>query len=328
MTSMTVNPVDATADRENSKKIILRLDRAAIVLVLLIPSLLCLRTIGVGVDDEAYLQYFANASSLLELGIQSPITFAINEPLFLVYSVMLDDPELTLRATIFLGALLAGIGVGRLSQWSFSSVALYFIFPQSLVLHVDHLRQGFAVGIYFFFLSCRGRVCWLRMLAPLIHSSFWIVLGIEFVCRFFFERNREVATVWHIFALTIGVAFSVFFALAFGWLASSIGLRQADAYDYVQIEGSGLGLMFWVAAMPIAIMAARTWFHAYFCVFLGFYIGGYFLNPLAARMFGDSYPLMLSNPKYRPWGHLLNLSLLVYAALLMVMDNYYARLFA
>lgn len=299
-------------------------------LSVLMAGLLASRPLGVGLDDDNYIEYFGSAGDILQNGLSSPIVLIFNEPLFLLVGLLTPTPEAALRVAIFLGAILAGVGVARLSRWSLVSLALYFVFPLSLVAHIDHIRQGLAIGYYFFFLACSTRVRWLRCLAPFIHSSFWVTMGIELISYFLLERRRVGGnTVWPSVAiLVIGVVIAVVFSLLVIWVASGLGFRQVEQYDFERVDGSGLGLAFWIVTAPLVVLGSRSWVHFRFCAFLGFYLGGYFLSPVTARILTSGMPLLFSGGWRRPWVGLIQIAVLCLTLAMAVRTDFFWRLFA
>ena len=130
----------------------------ALAMVLLIATLLAARPMGLGLDDENYLEYFNSAQEILSR--YEGLTYVFNEPLWLLVcfsaNALLGD-EGALRFVIFASSVFAGIGLARMNRWSLLPIALYFALPTSLKNHVDHLRQGFALGLYVLMFSASGR---------------------------------------------------------------------------------------------------------------------------------------------------------------------------
>ena len=91
----------------------------ALAMVLLIATLLAARPMGLGLDDENYLEYFNGAQEILSR--YEGLSYVFNEPLWLLlcYSAnaLLGD-EGALRFVIFASSAFAGVGVARMNRWS------------------------------------------------------------------------------------------------------------------------------------------------------------------------------------------------------------------
>jgi hypothetical protein len=266
----------------------------ALAMVFIISSLLAMRSIGIGLDDENYLAYFASAKDILLR--HEGLSFVFNEPLWMLISYLIVEIfgyEGSLRFIIFISAVFAGIGLGRINHWSLLPVVLYFALPLSLKNHIDHLRQGLALGLYIFLYSANGPFRTLRFVSPLVHSSFWVVMLIDIVVSWFLKKKIPTRIdSLKIFFIFGGV--SVLFAVGISEIIAALGFRQAEIYVFLLSEGSGIAFIGWLVSLPIFLMLSNQRYFVLFAAYLGFYLGGYFLNPVAARIFENSFFLLCS----------------------------------
>jgi hypothetical protein len=265
-----------------------------LAVVFMISSLLAMRPIGLGLDDYNYLAYFASAKDIL-LRYEG-ISLVFNEPLWMIIShltVEIFAYEGSLRFIIFVSALFAGIGLGRINHWSLLPVVLYFALPLSLKNHIDHLRQGLALGLYIFLYSVNGPFRTLRLVLPLVHSSFWVVILIDLVVSWLLKKKIpkriDSLKIFFIFGCV-----SVLFAVGMEETISALGFRQAEAYIFLSSGGSGVAFIGWFVLLPVFLMLSNQKYFVLFAAYLGFYLGGYFLNPIAARVFENSFFLICS----------------------------------
>ncbi|WP_140632996.1 EpsG family protein [Methylibium rhizosphaerae] len=268
----------------------------ALAMVLLIATLLAARPMGLGLDDENYLEYFNGAQEILSR--YEGLSYVFNEPLWLLlcYSAnaLLGD-EGALRFVIFASSAFAGVGVARMNRWSLLPIVLYFALPTSLKNHVDHLRQGFALGLYVFLFTAEGRWRTLRFATPLVHASFWVVIVIDVLLARYYDRHPERTRVDALKILLVSAGVSVALSFGLAQVAAALGFRQADVYDFLASEGSGAAFLSWLVLLPVLFALANRQYFGPFAAFLGFYLGGYYFSPVAARIFENSYFLLCSS---------------------------------
>lgn len=268
--------------------------------ILSISTLLAFRPIGLGLDDDNYQEYLLGINELLSR--YDGLNYIFNEPLWLFFCYAVKASlgvEGGLRFLIFASSLFAGLGLARINHWALLPIVLYFALPTSLKNHVDHLRQGFALGLYILLFSTVGRWRSLRFLTPFVHTSFWIAILIDILLISYF-KNRPRPTRIDILKIMLFTA-SVSMAFSFGLeqLALYLGFRQADVYDFLTTEGTGAAFMGWLLLIPILLQITNLKYFGQFAAFLGFYLGGYFFSPVAARIFENSLFLLCSSAPIR-----------------------------
>lgn len=268
----------------------------ALALVIVISSLLALRPIGIGLDDENYLVYFNSAKDILSR--YDGLSFVFNEPLWLIISYAAGEilgDEGSLRFVIFTGAAFAGIGLGRINRWALLPIVLYFALPASLKNHIDHLRQGFALGLYILLFSANGHWRGMRLATPLVHSSFWVVILIDVVLSWYYKKRQNPTRIDTLKILLVSGGVSVVFANALAEVTAALGFRQADLYGFLSSGGSSAAFIAWLVLLPILLLLTNQRYFGPFAAYLGFYLGGYFLSPVAARIFENSYFLICTS---------------------------------
>lgn len=282
--------------RHLPKKAYKPINYCTLSILLLISILLASRPIPLGLDDDNYLIYFNNAEEIFSYYDGYRIIF--NEPiwLFICYlSNSIFGDEVSLRLIIFFGAAFAGIGLARINRWCLLPILFYFALPMSLKNHVDHLRQGFALGLYMLFISA-ATFKWrlLRFVSPFVHSSFWMIILIEGLLYLYFKMKPDRTRVAALIVLLVFAIFSIVLSLGWWQVADMLGARQTNAYELFNVGGSGAGFAFWILLIPFLTILMSKRYLAEFFAFLGFYLGNYYINPFAARIFENSYYLLLS----------------------------------
>jgi hypothetical protein len=258
--------------------------------------LLASRPIPLGLDDDNYLVYFNSAQEIFSHYHGYGIIF--NEPLWLFICYFLNTifgDEVSLRFIIFFGAAFAGIGLARINRWCLLPILFYFALPMSLKNHVDHLRQGFALGLYILFISATtGKLRLLRFASPFVHSSFWMIILIEELLSLYFKIKPDRTRVEALIVLLVFTIFSIILSLGWWQIAGMLGARQTNNYELFNVEGSGAGFIFWTLLIPFLTTLMSKRYLTKFFAFLGLYLGNYYINPFAARIFENSYYLLLS----------------------------------
>jgi len=268
----------------------------AIALVLFIATLLAARPMGLGLDDHNYLEYFNSAEEILSR--YDGVSVVMNEPLWLLVCYganVVFGSEGSLRFIIFASSVFAGIGLARINRWELMPVVLYFALPVSLKNHVDHLRQGYALGVYLLLFSLGGHWRVLRFATPLVHASFWVVIVIDVLLAWYYKRHPERTRVDALKVLLVSAGVSMALSFGLAQVAAALGFRQADVYDFMASEGSGVAFFLWLALLPMLFVLANRRCFGPFAAFLGFYLGGYYFSPVAARIFENSYFLLCSS---------------------------------
>lgn len=249
-------------------------------------------------DRESYLRYATDSLTILEaLWHVSPLAAMANEPAWLLLNHFLSiafEPEGVVRALIAIPAvtvawLTLSNAEGRISLAWF---ALLLLLPQVVKNHIIHLRQGVAIAVFLagWFTASRPVRALCFSIAPLIHVSFAAVIGLTVVV---WVLNRIRASV-HL-RLFVGVMISAALGLGLRWLAFGLEIRQAEEYDFVAKEVSGLGFVLWFTVLVLMLAQGHRFIiRNTFALFsLALYLSLYFVVEISARVFESSLLIVL-----------------------------------
>jgi hypothetical protein len=269
---------------------------AVIILALVYATILANLPLLEFKDREYYLQYATSSNVILERyqsrGLSSII---FNEPIWLLINVTLKsilEPELVVRAIIFIGAFLTAYTFLRLSSENILILILLLLIPQVLKNHITHLRQGLGLGFFMFgMLFSDWRRSTFIGLAPFIHSSFFFIIAltqVDRIIQLFINFSIEVKMI--LLFIT-----SIIFSSNLQKVLAVAGDRRAAYYGVGTAESSGLGWLFWFLVLVLILTSGKHWLNKYtFSIYaLVFYLTTYFLIEVTARIFESSMCLVL-----------------------------------
>jgi hypothetical protein len=267
-------------------------------------------------DRENYLAYAANSWDIfLRYWDSGALITLANDPLWLLINAALGrvfSPEITLRALIFAPATVVAYIVLTTEPRHFLWLLLILFVPQVIKNHVIHLRQGAAISVFLmgWFSPSRFRHWILLSAAPMVHSSFFFILALLLMTGLF-ERLRLAADF-----RTLGVASAgILVGTGLGWLATSIGARQAEEYVFGSAPVSGLGFVFWFAMLVVFLSEGGAFRrrHAFECGIVVFYLSTYFLVEVTARIFESGLVIvLLSGLALTGWRRQIHVALLLF----------------
>jgi hypothetical protein len=238
-------------------------------------------------DRDNYLIYaqYSNIIFLKYLVNGVPSLLA-NEPLWLLININLSRhfyPDQVVRILNFMPAFLVAWQLTRRNPRHAIWMVIFLLSPQVVKNHIIHLRQGVALSV--FLLGYFARPLWLRgglmAVAGFIHSSFLIV-GMIGLAVWLSDSLRMAPRVR---AAALILCFSIIGGLL-GVVAGELGARQADTYADVDLDISGLGLLFWAAMLMLFASSGALFLrrHMFAFLVLAFYLVIYFLTPVAGRI--------------------------------------------
>lgn len=134
-------------------------------------------------------------------------------------------------------------------------------------------------------------------------------------------RLRFAYDVRAFFYVLLGVSFGT----CLGFIASALGARQADGYEFTMANVSGLGFIFWLGVLVLYFLEGREFLNR--CSFsvgvLLFYLSTYFFIEITARIFESAMLLVLvAGLSLTGWRRLVFISAFIAYLLL----GYYFRL--
>jgi hypothetical protein len=249
-------------------------------------------------DRENYLGYARHSllvlGKFLLTGVSATIT---NEPVWLIVNGALGlafSPEVVVRLLIFTSAfamsyLMLRRGVDRGWGW----MLLMLLMPQLIENYTTHLTQGCAIAVFlagWFSVSKFPR--WLLLgLAPLVHSSYFVVLALyamtEIMKRLRLAEDVQVAAT---------VATGGLMSVGFVWAASVLGARQGAEYQEIASASvSGIGFVFWVLVLLLLFLEGRSLVQKHVLAITGlvFYLATYFFLQFTGRIFESMMALAI-----------------------------------
>ncbi len=247
-------------------------------------------------DRINYLNYVDFSALILQSNFsQSWLGGLANEPVWLLINTTLANvfqPETALRIIIGGPAALMAYVLLRSNPRYFFWLLLFLFLPQVIKNHIVHLRQGLAVS---FFLAGWFATRWplryfLILLSPFIHASFFFIVFFMILCHVL-NSLRFSSSLRNLVFLAIGSLFGV----AVGGIATFIGARQGQAYDFSSVEVSGLGFIFWSSILLLFLVQTRAFLRdqALAIAIVVFYLSTYFLSEVAGRIFESGFVLVL-----------------------------------
>ncbi|MAT50400.1 MAG: hypothetical protein CMK32_04355 [Porticoccaceae bacterium] len=218
-----------------------------------------------------------------------------NEPVWLLINAGLGaflTAETVVRIIIFGSATSVAWLVLRSDPRHFIWLLLFMLLPVVLKNHLVHLRQGAAIALFLWgwFSPSRTVRSVLMGVTPFVHASFFFVLAVHLVAKGArcLKLGPDVRTL--VFGtMGVGVAFGL------AWLASLLGARQVETYNFAMTDVSGLGFVFWLLVFVIMVMDGRRFLreHAFETGIIVFYLSTYWLIEITARIFESGMLLVL-----------------------------------
>lgn len=266
-------------------------------------------------DRDNYLVYATNSETILAgYSASGWLSILSNEPLWLLGNIALADvlvPEQILQLFVFLPAATVAYLVLRTEPRQFFWLLLFLLLPQVIKNHIIHLRQGVAIAVFLVAWNVTSPV-WRRVLmltTPFIHASFFFVLGLLALTEFL-KKFRLATDLRLLLAVVVGVAVGI----GLGSLAQIFGARQAQEYQFVAEQISGLGFLFWCMVLALFVMQGRrfTRENAFAVSAITFYLGTYFFVEVTARIFESALLIvLLTGLRLTGWRRMAFLSLIV-----------------
>lgn len=246
-------------------------------------------------DFEGYVTYFYDSGIILSDRTSDGLSFLANEPLFLILNLFLstitDSPELAIRAIIFTSTLTLAFIFFYVNAKHKLLMLLFLLTPQMFHNFTTHIRQGLGMAVFYagFYFLGRHRGLPLMLAAPFIHASLFFVLPAIFardILESFRVRTKSAILLLSAAALSMG--------MTTGFLASFLGARQADNYNFASFAGSGLGLLFWIGVGALVYLQGKRifWAHTAAVAILLQYYFGYLFVETAGRIFEAGLPLV------------------------------------
>lgn len=247
-------------------------------------------------DRANYLVYAQDSANILKGRIAAGwLPTLANEPLWLLLNGVLGavfTPEGIVRLMILVPASAVAWCVLRTRPRDFGWLLLFLFLPQVIKNHVIHLRQGVAVAVFLLAWSMRpsGLRALLFLCTPLIHASFFFVLGLM-ALGVLASRLRLAADARILLFVLAGVSVG----LLLSWVADFLGARQSETYLFNAADVSGLGFIFWLAILLLFFLQGSDYLrrHGLAVGAVIFYLVTYFQIEVTARIFESTLVVVL-----------------------------------
>ena len=109
------------------------------------------------------------------------------------------------------------------------------------------------------------------------------------------------------------------FGTGLGLLASFLGARQVETYQFSMGDISGLGFLFWMLVFAVMCLQGRTFMrrHGFEISAIVFYLSTYFLIEVTARIFESMLlPVLLAGLHMTNWRRMTFNSLIIFFGVL------------
>lgn len=205
---------------------------------------------------ERSLVILSNHFVLISSGSLS-ILFA--EPLWYILLAVLNiifDSNIVLGLILASSMTILSLGLSRHNKRPWTNLLLIFVLFPLANKYFMQLRQGFAIAIYIWAYTIKGnKSLILRLLTPFIHTSMFLLLGVETAYNFFRYLNlskRLLITFSAIVALitTVAIPLLVNLADAQGFVSDAFILDAPQVSGMGAILWSFYGLVFFLLSRP------------------------------------------------------------------------------
>ena len=247
-------------------------------------------------DRTNYLNYAENSWQIfMHYWAAGPLVALFNEPVWLLVNAVLAQffpPDIVLRLIIFIPASLVAWQVLRQDSRYFICLMGFLFLPQVIDYHITALRQGMAIAVFLTgWFMYKGSLRWLILgLTPFIHASFFFVLAL-LVLAYIAKRLPLTDGLRTLLFVVAGLCVGIML----GWIVSLLGARQAEVYNFMMTNISGLGFVFWISIFGIMYMQGQEFMrqHIFETGAIVFYLSTYFLIEVTARIFESTLLLVL-----------------------------------
>ena len=248
------------------------------------------------IDRSNYLNYAEN-SKLISLYYLNDgiLSFLFNEPVWLMINIVLSsflEPQNTLRTIIFVSSFTVSFLLLRNNLRYFWILLIILAFPNVIKNFIIHIRQGLAIAFFLigWFSSSKSTKYFFFILSPFVHASFFIVVSIYLITETL-KKMRFAFDIKLIVYLLIGLIVS----FGLGFIASLLGMRQSNEYQFIAASSSGLGFLFWLIILFLYVLNGKEFLrkNSFILGMIVFYLVTYFFVEVTARIFESVIILVL-----------------------------------
>ncbi len=248
------------------------------------------------IDRANYLDYAINSEQIILRYINENFYSVIfNEPLWLLINIFLSNffqSEDVLRIIIFFISFTVAYIILKNNPKYFIVLLFFIFFTNFIKNYIIHIRQGLAVTIFligwFSISSTKKNICFI--LTPFIHSSFYFILLIYVVSIYLKEIKFDIYL-----KILVYITVGLFFSFTLGIIATYLGARQANEYEFISENISGLGFLFWTFILIIYVTSEEMFLekNSFIIGIITFYLVTYFFIEISARVFESVVILVL-----------------------------------
>lgn len=247
-------------------------------------------------DRINYLMYAENSLLIVARYLnESILTLLFNEPVWLLINIILSfflEPQNTLRTIIFFSSFSVSFLLLRNNLQYFWILLIILVFPSVIKNFIIHLRQGLAIAFFLigWFSLSKSKKYFFFALSPFVHASFFLVIALYFLTSML-QKMKFAFDLRLIIYLIIGVVIS----FGLGFIASLLGMRQANEYEFTAASSSGLGFLFWLAILLTYMSNGKEYLrkNSFILGMIVFYLVTYFFVEVTARIFESVIILVL-----------------------------------
>lgn len=254
-------------------------------------------------DFNNYLEY-ADSSNLIFLKHLSGgfTSLIFNEPIWLIFNISLSNfltNDQTIRFIIFFSAFAASFSLINRYPKALLLLLILLLTPNFIKNYLIHLRQGFAISIFLLgYFSENKKIKFIMMsAAPLIHSSFFIILTIMITSKLMNKFKISIGMQF-LFFLFLGIA-SVF---SLSTIAGIFGFRQANEYAFTGSDASGFAFITWSLILILLFSSGKKFLKTknFEIGIIIYYISIYWFLEFSGRVFESGLILVLASGFFLP----------------------------
>ena len=248
------------------------------------------------IDRANYLDYTINSEQIILRYINENFySVLFNEPLWLLINIVLSiffQSEDVLKIIIFFSSFTVSYIVLKSNPKYFFILLVFLFFPNFIKNYIIHIRQGLSITIFLlgWFSISNTKKNIFFILTPFIHASFYFILLIYIVNICLKEIKFDIYL-----KVLVYIILGLFFSFTLGVVASYLGARQANEYEFIAQNISGLGFLFWILIFIVYITSEEIFLEKYSFIIgvIIFYLVTYFFIEISARVFESVIILVL-----------------------------------
>lgn len=238
--------------------------------------------------------YFLNSYQGLDLFFNEPIFLLLNK----FYTFYFVSDVVPLIFVFFNTSVLMFFLIKKSNNLFLFLLGLSFVivFPYLFQSQLTALRQALAISVFlisFFYFKDHKKIVISLIFCSFIHSIFFLISFFYFFNFILLKRFSVNTKLIFNFLTMLSVSIIFFVLLEF------LGFRQANEYgeksDNVLVVGGGAFLLMAVTFIALFIQKTKLESDLYLLTMIGLvlFLTGYFINPIAGRLFNSFAPFLM-----------------------------------